>query len=204
MEKEKIYKRTWFIILMLIFVCPVGIFLMWKYKDWSKTVKIIVAIASVIFMIIALANGNTESTKDVPDDKPKAQQEQTVNKDLKTEAEDESSEEAAEEKTPLEIASDMGRNWFMRADWDNVFQYKCKVHYVMDYRCQEVTDDTLKEYGTYVGISSADLQNGFGAEFKSNIYIFMDEDGGITHVFYEEADGNIAEIPLDSIPVKDM
>lgn len=50
--KEKWYKRTWAIILLLLFVWPVGLYLMWKYKqDWSKAVKIIVSILVVLMII---------------------------------------------------------------------------------------------------------------------------------------------------------
>lgn len=50
--KEKWYKRTWVIILFLLFLWPVGLYLMWKYKkDWSKAVKIIISILVALIMI---------------------------------------------------------------------------------------------------------------------------------------------------------
>lgn len=40
----KFYQKTWFIILMLIFVWPVGLFLMWKYTTWNKILKGIITV----------------------------------------------------------------------------------------------------------------------------------------------------------------
>lgn len=39
-EKDPIWKRTWFVILMLIFLFPVGVFLVWKYKKFKKPIRI--------------------------------------------------------------------------------------------------------------------------------------------------------------------
>lgn len=40
----KFYQKTWFIILMLIFVWPVGLFLMWKYTAWNKILKGVITV----------------------------------------------------------------------------------------------------------------------------------------------------------------
>ena len=55
------YTKTWVIILFLIFLWPVGLFLMWKHKkSWKKITKILV---TIFILIIALhscsSNGNT-------------------------------------------------------------------------------------------------------------------------------------------------
>lgn len=42
---KKFYEKTWFVVLMLIFIAPVGLLLMWlKKPDWSKKTKIIVTV----------------------------------------------------------------------------------------------------------------------------------------------------------------
>lgn len=51
-EKPPFFQRTWFIILMLIFVSPVGIFLMWFYKEWNTIIKIIVSIFFIFYFMI--------------------------------------------------------------------------------------------------------------------------------------------------------
>ncbi len=52
---KKWYTSTWFIILMLVFLGPVGIILMYKYTDWSKKVKVVVGVASAVFFMYAAA-----------------------------------------------------------------------------------------------------------------------------------------------------
>lgn len=42
-------KKTWFIIIAMIVFPPVGIFLMWFYKDWPILVKIIVSIILIFY-----------------------------------------------------------------------------------------------------------------------------------------------------------
>lgn len=156
------------------------------YKRWWFWLII------VLLVVGGFGVGGSDDTD--TDDQEKATVEET------TEA---TTEEATEPTTKSEadIVSEMGQEWFQKIDWDNVFQYKSDVHYIMGYSCQKVTSDELKEYGDYVATSSADLQNGFGAEFTSTIYIFMDKNGIAQHVFYDEADGSSTEIPMDSIPM---
>ena len=155
------------------------------YKRWWFWV--------IIALIVIGGFGVGGSGDSDTDDQEKATVEET------TEA---TTEEATEPtKSEAEIVSDMGQEWFQKIDWDNVFKYKSDVHYIMGYSCQKVTSDELKQYGDYVATSTADLQNGFGAEFSSTIYIFMDTNGIAQHVFYDEADGSSTEIPMDSIPM---
>ena len=61
MESEKGIKahkkwctKNWFIILMLLFVAPVGIFLTWKHSQWGKPLKVVASIASAILFTYAL------------------------------------------------------------------------------------------------------------------------------------------------------
>ena len=155
------------------------------YKRWWFWV--------IIALIVIGGFGVGGSGDSDTDDQEKATVEET------TEA---TTEEATEPtKSEAEIVSDMGQEWFQKIDWDNVFKYKSDVHYIMGYSCQKVTSDELKQYGDYVATSTAYLQNGFGAEFSSTIYIFMDTNGIAQHVFYDEADGSSTEIPMDSIPM---
>lgn len=64
---EKWYKKTWFTVVMLILFFPVGLFLMWKYRNnWHIGVKVIITI--LIFLTILIPN----EEKDV-DQKPKVE-----------------------------------------------------------------------------------------------------------------------------------
>lgn len=59
----RFYQKTWFIILMLILLFPVGIFLMWKYTGWNKVVKIIVTVVICFFAYIFWAAPNDADHK---------------------------------------------------------------------------------------------------------------------------------------------
>lgn len=56
----KWYMKTWAVILFLILLCPVGLFLMWRYKkEWSKGEKIIVTVIILICVIFLLIPSGT-------------------------------------------------------------------------------------------------------------------------------------------------
>lgn len=42
--KKKWYEKSGWIIFWLIVFFPVGLFLMWKYSDWKKIVKLIISV----------------------------------------------------------------------------------------------------------------------------------------------------------------
>lgn len=48
---EKWYMKTWVIILFLIFFFPVGLFLMWRYKEWGKVTKIVITVIIALMAI---------------------------------------------------------------------------------------------------------------------------------------------------------
>lgn len=48
---KKWYQKNWFIVLMLIFVAPIGIYLMYTQTKWGKKRKVFIAVVSVIFAI---------------------------------------------------------------------------------------------------------------------------------------------------------
>ncbi|PTJ41295.1 hypothetical protein BU021_02210 [Staphylococcus simulans] len=68
-EKEKWYQSTWFTILMLLFIFPVGLFLMWKFKkNWKLWVKILITVLVAISVVNMMTNktptnNNTSKTK---------------------------------------------------------------------------------------------------------------------------------------------
>lgn len=348
---------TWLIIVMLFVFCPVGIFLMWKYTDWHKVVKIVVSVFLGLCLIVGMAGGSTKDEDDKKADvKQDVQQEQIVedsvtditsddfvkalnsflnddafimnetllgckvDKDVvkididlksideswkqftpdvqvensfdcivdsittdclmdnkyvdmwkslvvtfydgdqkiasikrdKSDVKYEKSQEGTEyendfyyfdyelsdfkwfidknkldkttqyeiskkkepkkndvksddnkesDKTPLEEAYDMGKQWIRTADWDAVFPYGCKIHDIIDYSCKESEPESAG-YGKYCASVGMDLKNVYGTEFKSLMLVFMDENCIMTHVFYREADGSYVEIPLDNIPIK--
>ena len=55
-SSEKWYKKTGWIFALLIFFFPVGLFLMWKYTNWSTVAKSIISAVIGILAIIGLQN----------------------------------------------------------------------------------------------------------------------------------------------------
>lgn len=60
-ENEKWYQKTWFIIIMLIFLFPVGLFLMWKYKKFNKIARYIITGLFALAFVVVLAGGPQET-----------------------------------------------------------------------------------------------------------------------------------------------
>ena len=99
MTETKFYKRTWFIVLMLLFVPPVGIFLMWKFTRWNQVLKVILSVVFGILFIFALMIGSSE-------DKSKIEEaEATQQEEALTEQESEPADMKAELKEKYGISS---------------------------------------------------------------------------------------------------
>ena len=60
-DQVKFYNKSWFMWLTLIFFAPIGIFLMWKDKRFSKKGRIIATIIFGLFFIIMMPKSNNES-----------------------------------------------------------------------------------------------------------------------------------------------
>lgn len=63
-QHHRFYQSNWFIILMLIFVFPLGIFLMWRYTSWKKFWKISVTVLIALIFLgqVGIANENDQET----------------------------------------------------------------------------------------------------------------------------------------------
>lgn len=48
-NRKSIVKQVWFIIVMMIFVAPVGIYLMWNYTNWKRVTKIVVSVVLILY-----------------------------------------------------------------------------------------------------------------------------------------------------------
>src|SRR5699024_8937376 len=100
MEEKKFYQKNWFVILTLIFVFPIGLYLMWRHTDWKpKTKKIVTGIVSFIF-VLNLFSSDDESKNDVSSttniEEPKTEE---ISKNDETEEEKERKEKEEEKKT---------------------------------------------------------------------------------------------------------
>lgn len=59
--KQSFYKQTWFIILMLIFIAPLGIFLMFKYTNWKIKIKIPAILLSLYLFLVLISDHSSQS-----------------------------------------------------------------------------------------------------------------------------------------------
>ncbi|WP_235828866.1 DNA/RNA non-specific endonuclease [Anaerosacchariphilus polymeriproducens] len=62
--KEKIYNKNWFMWFMLLFLAPVGIFLMWKNKKFNSVVRMILSVSFGFIFFIAIIVGSTDDTSE--------------------------------------------------------------------------------------------------------------------------------------------
>ena len=61
-KKEPLSKQTWFVVLMLVLVWPVGLILMWcNKKEWKLPVKIIITAFFALMLIIGVTSGSGSS-----------------------------------------------------------------------------------------------------------------------------------------------
>ncbi|WOO88424.1 Ltp family lipoprotein [Mollicutes bacterium LVI A0078] len=60
MEKEKFYKKTWFAIVMTIFVYPVGMYFIWTSKKLGKVGKIVASVLGGIFFLSIMISDTSE------------------------------------------------------------------------------------------------------------------------------------------------
>lgn len=126
-EKVKFYKKTWFIILLLTFFFPVGLFLMWKYANWSKAAKIIVTVIIAILFIFGMTN--QDDSPATPADKVKVTEETMEAETEETEEIEETEATEPTEKATKEtsqkpdLSSDykkfMGNAWMACEEYGN-------------------------------------------------------------------------------------
>ena len=50
-QEKKWYQRTGGVILLLLLCFPIGIYMMWKYADWKKGIKIAISVLFGLFLI---------------------------------------------------------------------------------------------------------------------------------------------------------
>lgn len=65
--KEPFYTKSWFMWVMLIFIAPVGIFLMWKYRNFNKILKVVLSVFFGFVFLVAIIPSSNDS-KSTPTD----------------------------------------------------------------------------------------------------------------------------------------
>ncbi len=80
------YTKNWFILIMLFFFAPLGIFLLWRRKKWSKALKIILTAVSLYwFMFVIFVNFPYAPESGISDTTDSFITEQTENNEIYTE-----------------------------------------------------------------------------------------------------------------------
>ena len=51
-NRPTFFKKTWFIVIMLFFISPIGIFLMWIYKEWTVIIKILISLLFIFYFSV--------------------------------------------------------------------------------------------------------------------------------------------------------
>ena len=76
-EKTPFYKKNWFVILLIIFIPPAGLIMMWVNKQFGKTARIVLTIVLAIYSIIWLTTlftpKPTQTTQPEPTTQSQAQ-----------------------------------------------------------------------------------------------------------------------------------
>lgn len=110
------YTKNWFILIMLFFFAPLGIFLLWRRKKWSKALKIILTAVSLYwFMFVVFVNfpyapesGTSDTTDSFITEQTANNETYTENTLSETQTESDTSEFYTETETETEKNSDSG------------------------------------------------------------------------------------------------
>ena len=122
------YEKDRFIILMLFLCPPVGLFLMWKYSNCHKIVKITISVLLIAIVIVILSNGIK---------KPKNIETKNTNVEVETLTVDERKELQEKSKTILDNKDYYTMNEDERKTidelvkrWNDEIDYNFKSEYV--------------------------------------------------------------------------
>lgn len=110
------YTKNWFILIMLFFFAPLGIFLLWRRKKWSKTLKIILTALSLYwFLFVVFVNfpyapesGSSDTTDSFITEQTANNETYTENTLSETQTESDTSEFYTETETETEKNSGSG------------------------------------------------------------------------------------------------
>ena len=61
MKKEKLWRRWWFLWLMLVFVAPVGIALLWIQRKYHVVIRVLLSLFfGIVFLVVVLSPGDSD------------------------------------------------------------------------------------------------------------------------------------------------
>lgn len=139
----KWYQKTWFMWLMLVFISPVGIFLLWKYRSYPTKVKTVLSVIFAIWFIMAGMSTATDK-KDVQKPAVTQTQQEEIPNDVKS-IEDETKLTTEQSKKVVDILKQCGFDEFgIKYDsaLDNIAQ-KGEKGYIITYKDMTANPEIL-------------------------------------------------------------
>lgn len=133
----KWYEKTWFTWLTLIIFPPLGIFLLWKYRDYTPKTKKILTVVFAIWLVFSVVNSN-DNKQNSPQEAPATQtvqQEEKLPDDVKA-IQDETKLTAEQSKQVAEVLKQCGFDEFTikyDSTLDNIAK-KDEKGYVLTYK----------------------------------------------------------------------
>lgn len=134
---KKFYQQTWFIIASLLIFFPAGLYLMWKYADWKKNIKLIITGILVLCMVfgqfVPTKNDSSPAAEKTPISDTNATKEESTTKATKKK-----SAETKTKKLKKEIKNLKGQN--VAKVEDTLSDIKYHATYTFDTTDMDYTD----------------------------------------------------------------
>ena len=137
-ETTSWYKQEWFIVLSLLFIFPLGLFLMWKFSKWPSIARTIITVAiSVIVLASITYYGNLQMIVPTTSNSNNETKETTENN---VNDKDERNHKTAVEETklimtpPKKILKNLEKKMNLQHDW-RTLRLKRQSHIMMIFTC---------------------------------------------------------------------
>ena len=137
-ETTSWYKQEWFIVLSLLFIFPLGLFLMWKFSKWPSIARTIITVAiSVIVLASITYYGNLQMIVPATSNSNNETKETTENN---VNDKDERNHKTAVEETklimtpPKKILKEPEKKMNLQHDW-RTLRLKRQSHIMMIFTC---------------------------------------------------------------------
>lgn len=137
-ETTSWYKQEWFIVLSLLFIFPLGLFLMWKFSKWPSIARTIITVAiSVIVLASITYYGNLQMIVPATSNSNNETKETTENN---VNDKDERNHKTAVEETklimtpPKKILKNLEKKMNLQHDW-RTLRLKRQSHIMMIFTC---------------------------------------------------------------------
>lgn len=102
-QEEKVYKKKWFAIIMLLFFAPIGILLIWTNKHFERKTNTVLSIVFGLWFIFILISAQpTEEEKAAEQEKQEQREKEQQVKEEKAQKEKEEAEKRKQEEQEKE------------------------------------------------------------------------------------------------------